>query len=186
MRLTWESKIDSGSAICPDVVFSHWANSTFACRFAFRNESRNALSPARRLSLLSSLRSVIHPSPMASVIVSDRWGFANSNQRRGVTPLVLLLNRSGYISAKSFTVIERNNFEMPRHHGFEPLKRPFFERLRQQGVVRIGQSPLREVPRLIPPELRIVQQNPHELGNGHRWVRVVQLDGDLLGKGVPV
>ena len=38
-------------------------------------------------------------------------GFASSNHRRGVTPLVLLLNRSGYSSAKSLTVMERKRPE---------------------------------------------------------------------------
>ena len=48
---------------------------------------------------------------MASVIVRASAGFAISNQRRGVTPLVLLLKRSGKISAKSLTVTVRNNLE---------------------------------------------------------------------------
>ena len=39
---------------------------------------------------------------MRAVIASANKGFAASSQRRGVTPLVLLLNRSGNISLKSF------------------------------------------------------------------------------------
>ena len=39
-------------------------------------------------------------------------GFASSNQRRGVTPLVLLLKRSGNNSARSLTVVVRSNPEM--------------------------------------------------------------------------
>ena len=38
---------------------------------------------------------------MASVMVPASAGFASSSQRRGVTPLVLLLKRSGNISARS-------------------------------------------------------------------------------------
>ena len=48
---------------------------------------------------------------MASVIAPARAGFASSNQRRGVTPLVLLLKRSGNISARSLTVVVRNSLE---------------------------------------------------------------------------
>ena len=48
---------------------------------------------------------------MASVIVRESAGLASSSHRRGVTPLVLLLNRSGYISARSLTVIVRSNPE---------------------------------------------------------------------------
>ena len=42
---------------------------------------------------------------------SSQPGFDWSSQRRGVTPLVLLLKRSGNISASSFTVVVRNSFE---------------------------------------------------------------------------
>ena len=45
--------------------------------------------------LAARSRSVIQASPIASVIRGDRTGLASSSQRRGVTPLVLLLNRSG-------------------------------------------------------------------------------------------
>ena len=48
---------------------------------------------------------------MASVISSPGPGLASSSQRRGVTPLVLLLNRSGNISAKSATVLVRSSSE---------------------------------------------------------------------------
>ena len=48
---------------------------------------------------------------MASVIVPASAGLASSSQRRGVTPLVLLLKRSGNISAKSLTVVVRSSSE---------------------------------------------------------------------------
>jgi len=48
---------------------------------------------------------------MASAIVVASAGFANNSHRRGVTPLVLLLKRSGNISARSLTVIVRSNSE---------------------------------------------------------------------------
>ena len=48
---------------------------------------------------------------MASVMTLASPGFAISSQRRGVTPLVLLLKRSGYISARSLTVIVRSSRE---------------------------------------------------------------------------
>ena len=79
-----------------------------------------------------------------------------------------------------------DNFRMTRHEAIEPFQRPFFQCLGQQRVVRVRQSPLCEIPGLVPTEMRVVQQNPHQLGNGHRRVRVVHLDGDFLGKGVPV
>ena len=51
---------------------------------------------------------MIQPSPIASVIAPASAGLASSSQRRGVTPLVLLLKRSGNISARSLTVIVRS------------------------------------------------------------------------------
>ncbi len=45
------------------------------------------------------------------MIRRDRSGLASRSQRRGVTPLVLLLNRSGKISARSETTVVRNSRE---------------------------------------------------------------------------
>ena len=79
-----------------------------------------------------------------------------------------------------------DNFQMTWQQAFEPFQRPFFQCFGQQRMVGIRQCPLRQIPGLVPTEMRVVQQNPHQLGNGHRRVRVVHLDGDFLGKGVPV
>src|SRR5207249_4227485 len=111
MRLTWLSKMVSGSTACPEVVRSHCAKADLAARFAPRNAPRKPRSSARGSSLASSPRSVIQPLPMASVMMRASAGFASSSQRRGVTPLVLLLKRSGNISARSLTVVERRSAE---------------------------------------------------------------------------
>ena len=229
MRLIWQSKMVSGSTVWPDVVLSQSANCTLASRLALRKALRKPVSSASGLSLLSWPRSVIQPSPMASVIVRASAGFASSSQRRGVTPLVLLLKRSGNISAKSLTVVVRSSSEwiaatplvlceptmarfamrtclrrafldqahardaalvageadpdgieqaavdlvddlqVARQQHLEPRDRPFLQGFGQQGVVRVGQSPLREVPGLVPAEVRLVQQNAHQLGHGHAW-----------------
>ena len=68
MRLTWQSKIESGSTIRPDVALSHSANRDLASRLALRTASRKALSPASGPSFSRSARSVIQPSPIASVM----------------------------------------------------------------------------------------------------------------------
>jgi hypothetical protein len=39
---------------------------------------------------------------------------------------------------------------------------------------------------LIPFQVRLVEQDPHQLGDGEGRVCVVELDGDLLGKRAPV
>ena len=183
---------------------------------------------------------------MASVIVPASAGLASSSQRRGVTPLVLLLKRSGNISARSLTVCVRSSSEwmaatplvlceptmarlamrtfrsapsstrltratrssspgkrartvveqaaidladdlqVARQQHLEPGERPFLQGLGQQRVIRVGQRPLGEVPGLVPAEVGVVEQNAHQLGDGQRRVRVVELDGDLLGQRAPI
>ena len=112
MRLTWQSKIVSGSTVCPEVHLSQSANCHLASRLALRNASRKPRSPASGLSLLE-LTEIGDPAVADGVgdRLRDSAGFASSSQRRGVTPLVLLLKRSGNISARSFTVVVRSSSE---------------------------------------------------------------------------
>ena len=79
-----------------------------------------------------------------------------------------------------------DDLQVTGQHHLEPGDRPFFQGLREQGVVRVGKSPLGQRPCLVPAKVRLVQENPHQLGDGHRRVGVVELDGDLLGKRIPV
>ena len=59
-------------------------------------------------------------------------------------------------------------------------QRPLLQRLGQQRVVRVGERPPGEVPGLVPSEVRLVEQDPHQLGHGQAGVGVVELDGDLV------
>src|SRR6266481_5633998 len=111
MRLTWQSKMVSGSTTCPVVAFSQLANLTFASSFDLRKVSWKFESLANGLSLRNSARLEVQRSPMASVIVFASGGLHSNNQRRGVTPLVLLLKRSGNNSARFLTVILRSRPE---------------------------------------------------------------------------
>ncbi len=107
----WQSNIVSASTLKPNFILNHSAQSLLFSRFTCTNLSRNPASSASDLSRANCSRSVIHALPMASVIKSASGGFASKSQRRGVTPLVLLLNLSGNISARSLTVMVRNNSE---------------------------------------------------------------------------
>src|SRR5580704_19327906 len=111
MRLIWQSNTVFGLTTGPELDFSQFANATLASRFDLWNAFCRSESSANGLRLRSWFRSVIHLSPIASVIVSASAGFASNSQRRGVTPLVLLLNRSGNISERSLTVVVRNSLE---------------------------------------------------------------------------
>ena len=183
---------------------------------------------------------------MAAEIVSARAGLARRSQRLGVTPLVLLLKRSGKASARSRTVVLRKSSEWiaatpfvlweptiarfamricftcpsstrlvraarPASPGkrarmssssrrliskmisswrgmkmFHPLDRPALQRLGKQSMVGVGERPLRDVPRLVPTQMRFVEQNAHELRHGEARMRVVELDGGLLGQHPPI
>ena len=53
-------------------------------------------------------------------------------------------------------------------------------------MIGIGERPLREVPGLIPAEMCVVEEDPHQLGDRDGRMRVIELDGDLLRKRAPV
>ena len=75
-----------------------------------------------------------------------------------------------------------DDLQQPRADQLEEAHRPLFQRLGQQRVVGVGQRADRQVPRLVPAELGLVEQDAHQLGHGHRRMRVVELDGDLVGQ----
>ena len=52
-----------------------------------------------------------------------------------------------------------DDFELPRQQRLEPRQRPFLQRFGQQRVVRVGERALREIPGLVPAELRVVEQD---------------------------
>ena len=68
----------------------------------------------------------------------------------------------------------------------EEADRPGFEGLGHQRVIGVGQGAAGQVPRFVPAEQGLVEQDPHQLGDGHGGVGVVELDGDLVGEGFPV
>src|SRR5215510_5621768 len=53
-------------------------------------------------------------------------------------------------------------------------------------MVGVRQSLLCEVPSIVPTEMRFVEQNPHQLRDCHRWMCIVELDRDFIGKRTPV
>ncbi len=80
----------------------------------------------------------------------------------------------------------KDDLQVPWQQRLEPGHGPFLEGFRQQRVVGVRQRSLCEAPGLIPFQVCLVQQEPHELGNGNRGVRVVELDSDFLGQRVPI
>ena len=78
----------------PQVVFTRSTKRTLAARL-HRGTCRGTRVVGQRTQLFQ-LGEIGHPaSPIAPVIMRARPGFVSNSQRRGVTPLVLLLKRSG-------------------------------------------------------------------------------------------
>src|ERR1022692_1378084 len=57
---------------------------------------------------------------------------------------------------------------------------PLFERLGEQRVVRVAHRSDRDVPGRVPIRLLLVDQDPHELHDRDRRMRVIELDGHLV------
>ena len=79
-----------------------------------------------------------------------------------------------------------DDFELARDEDVEPLRRPAFQGFRKQGVVGVGEGPLREVPGLVPAEARLVEQDAHQFRDGESRMRVVELNGGFLRQRPPV
>ena len=73
-----------------------------------------------------------------------------------------------------------DDLQVARQEPAEQLDRPLLQRLGQQRVVRVGEGVPRDVPGLVPVQLVLVDEQPHQFGHGDRRVGVVELDGPLL------
>ena len=62
---------------------------------------------------------------------------------------------------------------------------PLLERLGQQRVIGVGKGARDEAPRLVPRHAVLVVEEPHQLDDGDRRMRVVELDGDLVRESPP-
>ena len=79
-----------------------------------------------------------------------------------------------------------DDLQMARQHLLHQAHRPALQGLRQQGMVGVAEGAGGDVPGLLPRQIRLVHEVAHQLGHRHGGMGVVELDGVLLGKGVPV
>jgi len=73
-----------------------------------------------------------------------------------------------------------DDLEVEREHLSRPPDRPCLERLRQNGVIGVGECADRDVPRRVPVKAFVAGKQTQQFGNGERRVGVVQLYGDLF------
>ena len=79
-----------------------------------------------------------------------------------------------------------DDLQVPRQDALEERDRPGFERFGHQRVVGIRTGLARDVPGAIPVEPVDVEQHAHQLRDGERGMRIVQLDGHLVRQLVQV
>src|SRR5215467_9581051 len=79
-----------------------------------------------------------------------------------------------------------NDFELPWEKTLKPPCRPLLQGLGQQGMIGISQSFPGQLPSLVPSEVRVVDQDSHQLRDRHRRMGVVQLNGGLLRELFPI
>ena len=61
--------------------------------------------------------------------------------------------------------------------------RPLLQRLGQQRVIRVGEGRARHRPRFVPAERVLIDEQPHQLRDGDRRMRVVELHGPFFVEG---
>src|SRR5258705_9084982 len=66
-----------------------------------------------------------------------------------------------------------NDFKMPWQKRSEQADGPFFECLRQQGMICIGKCFLGNSPGIIPIHLLFIYQYPHEFCHADGWMGVI-------------
>ena len=75
-----------------------------------------------------------------------------------------------------------DDLQVPRQQPLQEVGGPLLERLGQDRVVGVGDRALGQRPRIVPAETLLVHQHAHQLRDGERRVRVVQLEDGLLRK----
>src|SRR5688572_8129665 len=111
-----------------------------------------------------------HAHALVAALVDDR----EARSARGVSGI-----RAPYLVQEP-PVDLVDDLERPWQQAREQRQPPGLESLGQQRVIRIRERAAREVPRLVPRHEMLVDEQPHELGDGDRRVRVVQLYGGQL------
>ena len=78
-----------------------------------------------------------------------------------------------------------DDLEVAREHALEQRHTPLLERLGHQRVVGIREGAGHDRPGLVPRQALFVQQDAQQLRDRHRRVRVVEMEGNLVGEILP-
>ena len=88
--------------------------------------------------------------------------------------------------AQQLGVDRIDQLHVARQQPLEQVQRPALQRLGQEGVVGIAEGAPGNIPRLVETQIVMIDQQPHQFGDRHRRMGVVQLDRRLVGQGANV
>ena len=115
---------------------------------------------------------IAHSHPPAGLFVDQR--------QRGEKPEV---DEPAPARAVEMRRIEQiDDLHVARQQALHQRNWPAFQRLRQEGMVGVGERRLRDLPRLVPFEAVEVDQNAHQFGDGDSRMGVVELDGRVFAE----
>ena len=118
-------------------------------------------------------REMRHSHPAIAAIVDNRQA-----------PAQILISGVPLLDHLQEVAVDQiDDLQMPRQQPLEHRHRPGLERLRQQGVVGVRKHTRRDFPAVSPRHAVLVDQQPHQLRNCHRRVRVIELNRNRIGDG---
>ena len=92
----------------------------------------------------------------------------------------VVAGKSGAHFVEEAAVDFEDDLEMPRKQRAEEIDRPLLQRLGEQRVIRVGEGRARDRPRFVPAERVLVHEQAHQLRDGDRGMRVVELHGPFF------
>ena len=95
----------------------------------------------------------------------------------------VVAGKSGAHFVEEAAVDLEDDLEMPRKQRAEEIDRPLLQRLGEQRVIRVGEGRASHRPRFVPAERVFVHEQAHQLRDGDRGVRVVELHGPFFVEG---
>ena len=99
---------------------------------------------------------------------------------------ILVAGKASANFIQETTIDFEDDFQMPRQQAAEQIQRPFLQGLGQQRMAGVGKRLARDIPGLLPTQLMIVDQQPHQFGNRHDGMRIIQLNDNLVRELFPI
>src|SRR5215472_10748563 len=97
----------------------------------------------------------------------------------------LFTDRTYALCHRQMVVVDLiDDLQMARQDALEQWDGPAFEGLWQQGVIGVGAGGDGDFPGLVPRDVMQIDKDAHQFGDGDARVRIVELNGGVVGQGV--